>query len=169
MRSNKGRTLRIDRLVGRVIEGDYPRHNFKGVPTAYEHRRALVLSVRDVEAIPLEAETVAANPLQRRGRYLIEAYDIDKDEGRHFYLESFRQLRSRTPKQSLAKGRRPIAVIVVERGDWKADNPDDVPPSVELYPQANHSTAEVFVREFNRAEMNDADGGSGRWAVRCRV
>jgi hypothetical protein len=80
---------RPEKLVGKVIVGMYPRHNFRGVPTYYERRSVRVESVRLLRREPLDAITSTINPLLNRGKTLITGTDLDKHEERSFYLESF--------------------------------------------------------------------------------
>jgi len=81
---------RPQNLVGKVIVGMYPRHNFQGVPTYCERRQVLVVKVRVLRREPLDALTPTINPLLNRGDTLITGTDLDKHEERSFYLESFR-------------------------------------------------------------------------------
>ena len=87
-RSGKGD--RPQNLVGKVIVGMYPRHNFQGVPTYCERRAVLVEKVRVLRSEPLDALTPTINPLLNRGKTLITGTDLDKHAERSFYLESFR-------------------------------------------------------------------------------
>lgn len=79
--------------IGQVIEYDYPRHNFEGVPGRRMERRAIrVDSIRDLELQPLADETMAQNPLQRRSQYLVTGYDLRKHAERSFYVGSMENL-----------------------------------------------------------------------------
>jgi len=75
-------------LLGRAYKFLYPSHNFDGVMSGMEHRRCLVQNVRDTSSNPLDEETVSANPLLKRGRWLVTGIDLDKHEERSFYVES---------------------------------------------------------------------------------
>ena len=97
MESAAERSRWLQRLVGPVIEGAYPAHNFDKVPQRYERRGVLIEDVRDCLADPLDPETLAANPLQRRGRFLVIGRDLGKCDRRRFYLRSFRGWRLRRP------------------------------------------------------------------------
>jgi hypothetical protein len=89
--SKKNRTReRPQNLVGKVLVGMYPRHNFQGVPSYCERRQVLVEKVRVLRREPLDMITPTINPLLNRGKVLITGTDLDKQEQRSFYLESFR-------------------------------------------------------------------------------
>ena len=75
---------------GRAYRFDYPRHNFHGVLSKFEHRRVLVLEVRDLAAMPLDPVTCEMQPLLKRCRYLVTGQDLDRGQERSFYLDSIR-------------------------------------------------------------------------------
>lgn len=80
--------------VGVIYEFQYPRHNFYGVVSYSERRRVRVNAIRDLNAEPLDSLTSMIQPLLRRGRFLIEADDLEKQAVRHFYLESMREIKA---------------------------------------------------------------------------
>jgi hypothetical protein len=90
MSKKKSTRDRPEMLVGKLLVGLYPRHNFQGVPTYCERRQVLVEKVRVLRSEPLDAITPTLNPLLNRGQTLITGTDLDKHEERSFYLESFR-------------------------------------------------------------------------------
>lgn len=79
-----------EKLIGLVLCGDYPAHNFLYMRLRYEPRRVLIERFRDLRAEPLESETLEGEPDVRRSRYLIVGRDLDKGQERRFYLGSFR-------------------------------------------------------------------------------
>lgn len=79
----------VQSLIGKVVAGLYPRHNFRGVISSYEDRRVLVTRVRVIAKEPLDSITTTLNPLLRRGRVLIIGIDQAKNAERSFYLDSF--------------------------------------------------------------------------------
>jgi hypothetical protein len=80
---------RPQNLVGKVIVGMYPRHNFQGIRSHCERRQVLVERVRILGREPLDPITSTLNPLQIRGKVLVTGTDLDKHEERSFYLDSF--------------------------------------------------------------------------------
>jgi len=90
MSKKKSTRDRPEMLVGKLLVGLYPRHNFQGVPSYCERRQVLVEKVRVLRREPLDAITPTINPLLNRGKTLITGTDLDKHEERSFYLESFR-------------------------------------------------------------------------------
>lgn len=75
---------------GMRIAFEYPRHNFRGVLSDFQRRRAKILSVRDLAAVPLDPVTVEIQPLLKRSRWLITGEDLDTGRERSFYVESIR-------------------------------------------------------------------------------
>lgn len=72
---------------------DYPRYNYSGLPTKTEQRRIVVESIRDMQQEPPDAVTVSANPLLRRGRWLVTGRDLDRDAMRSFYVNAMTRIR----------------------------------------------------------------------------
>lgn len=81
---------------GRAYSFNYPRYNYRLLPTINEARRIIVGSVRDTLFEPLDRSTESLNPMLNRGRWLITGRDLDKDVERSFYGESMRDIRSLT-------------------------------------------------------------------------
>jgi hypothetical protein len=73
---------------GRAYSFDYPRHNYRQLPTKTEPRRIAVISVRDTREKPLDHVTASLNPWLNRSRWLVTGRDLDKDGERSFYLDS---------------------------------------------------------------------------------
>ncbi len=73
---------------------DYPRHNYRQLPSDSEYRKIVVTSIRDTHREPLDQTTVPLNPLLQRGRWLVTGRDLDKDVERSFYLESMNNIRA---------------------------------------------------------------------------
>ena len=118
MSKQKRTRARPQNLVGKVIVGMYPRHNFQGVPTYCERRQVLVEKVRVLRSEPLDALTPTINPLLNRGKTLITGTDLDKHAERSFYLESFRVWetfdtvqRDAAPKDAVPKDASPEAGV----------------------------------------------------------
>jgi len=88
--SRTGERIRYpQRLVGLVLEGQYPTANYEHVPLRYEYRRVLIELVRVVRYAPLEEETTDRNPFLRRFGILVTGRDLDKGQSRTFYLGAF--------------------------------------------------------------------------------
>jgi len=87
-------------LIGRVLFGAYPSHNYYGIRLRYELRRVLIQTVRLIREKPIEAKTREAEPALRRFGVLVGGLDLDKGETRHFYLGAFKSwlLRDPTPE-----------------------------------------------------------------------
>lgn len=77
-----------DIVPGAVIRFGYPAHNFLFLRSELEARVVRVVSVRDTLNEPLAPVTVELNPFRRRSRYLVTAFDLDRQEERSFYWES---------------------------------------------------------------------------------
>ncbi len=71
-----------------VLHFWYPRHNCEGMGDRKERRRIVVKRIRDCVTEPLERATIEQAPALRRGRFLSEAFDLDKLEERQFYFDS---------------------------------------------------------------------------------
>lgn len=87
------RIRKPDALIGKVLLGDYPAHNYRGIRLRYEPRRVLVESVRLMREKPVEDATREAEPTLRRFGILVGGRDLDKGETRHFYLGAFESWR----------------------------------------------------------------------------
>lgn len=72
---------------------EYPRHNYRQLPTSTELRKIVVTSIRDTRGEPLDQVTETLNPLLKRGRWLVTGTDLDKEVERSFYVESMNQIR----------------------------------------------------------------------------
>ncbi len=79
--------------VGQVVSFSYPTVNRFRVPTRIRRRRLVIDSIRDLEREPLDPLTTSLRPDLRRGRYLLNGFDLDLHEHRSFYLDSARTLK----------------------------------------------------------------------------
>lgn len=88
------RVRNIAALIGKVIVGEYPAANFRGVRKRFERRRLLVEEIRRLRDNPLDPETLELEPLLRRTELLVIGRDLDKGAERSFYLGAFRSWRA---------------------------------------------------------------------------
>ncbi len=84
---------------GRAYSFDYPRHNYRQLPSTIETRRIVVGVVRDTSIDPLDRTTESLNPLLVRGRWLVTGIDLDKDVERSFYSDSMANVRPLSPDE----------------------------------------------------------------------
>lgn len=157
--------MSLTELVGRSVSFRYPKHNFRidGIPRCTEVRRCKIEGVRDCEAFPIEADTVTMNPHLNRGRWLVEAYDYDREGLRCFYWESMQDVQIERGGFDDPAAEHPQAVFVVPRDDdWTPAGPLDVPPGVDRYEQPSGELAREFAEAFNTAELT---APKGIWAV----
>ncbi|MDX1964136.1 MAG: hypothetical protein SFX18_13365 [Pirellulales bacterium] len=79
--------------VGSVLNFSYPAVNRMGKLTRLASRRVVIRSIRDLDDRPLDPRTVRLRPDLRRGRLLIQAVDLERQEWRQFYFDSMRSVR----------------------------------------------------------------------------
>jgi hypothetical protein len=79
---------------GRAYSFEYPRHNYRQLPSQTELRRIVVAGVRDINGEPLDQSTISLNPFLVRGRWLVTGKDLDKEVERTFYFESMTNIRA---------------------------------------------------------------------------
>ena len=101
--------------LGCAYSFHYPRYNYLGLPTTVETRRIVVAEIRDTFSQPLEELTVAANPLLKRGRWLVTGHDLDRDAMRSFYFDSMSEVRPLSDEQ-LDPFRRAVYVVMTALG-----------------------------------------------------
>jgi hypothetical protein len=153
-------------LVGRSLEFGYDRNNYdvEGIPHRVERRRVRVEGIRDTEAVPIDPVTKELNPLQRRGRYLLECFDYDKHAVRSFYWNWMLDIRIvDEPAAAEELPDTPQAVFIIDRPEgWAPAACDELPPSVRETRRESPQLAAVFAKHFNELEMQEP---AGRWAI----
>jgi hypothetical protein len=82
----------MQQLVGKVIEGLYPRANYRGIRQRLERRRLYVDRVRVLDHEPLDPLTLKLDPLLDRCGVLVSGQDLDRGEPRSFYLGAMKDL-----------------------------------------------------------------------------
>ena len=85
--------------LGCAYSFQYPRYNYLGLPANVETRRVVIEEIRDTTSQPLDSQTVATNPLLKRGRWLVTGHDLDRDAFRSFYFDSMSNVRLLTEEQ----------------------------------------------------------------------
>lgn len=151
-------------LVGKVVCGKYPRHNYQGIPKHLEDRCFRVDRVRVMTEEPLEPETSALNPLLQRGTILVTGWDFGRQAERSFYWESLADVQIDSD-ESRAESTVPdphVSFIVPRPADWAPSSPTDLPPDFERHLSQTKPGAEAFVKRFNTLEINEP---VGFWAV----
>ncbi len=95
------RIRKPEAMIGMILLGNYPAHNFRGIRLRYEPRRVLIETVRLMRKTPVEDATREAEPTLRRFGVLIGGRDLDKGLNRHFYLGAFESWSLHKPTPSI--------------------------------------------------------------------
>jgi hypothetical protein len=73
---------------GKVMTLNYPSSTLVGALAEFRRRHMEVISVRDLLSHPLLPEEYLRRPYTRRSRWLVRAFDLDKQQVRQIYLGS---------------------------------------------------------------------------------
>lgn len=73
--------------VGSIVEFYYPEENQIGVRPRCKLRRVLVHSIRDLVIEPLTISEIVADPMLRRGRYMMQGLDLRRNKEKTFALD----------------------------------------------------------------------------------